>query len=203
MTTFNLPDLGEGLAEAEIVRWHVNVGDAVAVDQPMLAVETAKAVVEVPAPFSGVIKKLHGQPGDVIATGSLLVEFEGAKPRAHSADAGTVVGNMPTSDIELIETAHAGGSAPARLNGSHHGTPSTAHAAPGAAHAGAQATGRLRAAPAARALAKQLGVNLTNISGTGRGGDFRANATVARCFVNNDQSARFGDRLENSVVIDW
>ena len=86
MTTFNLPDLGEGLAEAEIVRWHVNVGDAVAVDQPMLAVETAKAVVEVPAPFSGVIKKLHGQPGDVIATGSLLVEFENSKGeigRAH------------------------------------------------------------------------------------------------------------------------
>ena len=67
MTTFNLPDLGEGLAEAEIVRWHVNVGDAVTVDQPMLAVETAKAVVEVPAPFSGVVKTLHGRPGDVIA----------------------------------------------------------------------------------------------------------------------------------------
>ena len=113
MTTFNLPDLGEGLAEAEIVRWHVNVGDAVAVDQPMLAVETAKAVVEVPAPFSGVIKKLHGQPGDVIATGSLLVEFEGGKS-SRAADAGTVVGNMPTSDIELIETAHAGSSARTR-----------------------------------------------------------------------------------------
>src|SRR5579862_7699442 len=94
MTTFNLPDLGEGLAEAEIVRWHVNVGDAIAVDQPMLAVETAKAVVEVPAPFSGVIKKLHGQPGDVIATGSLLVEFEGVKG-SRATDAGTVVGNMP------------------------------------------------------------------------------------------------------------
>ena len=201
MTTFNLPDLGEGLAEAEIVRWHVNVGDAVAVDQPMLAVETAKAVVEVPAPFSGVIKKLHGQPGDVIATGSLLVEFEGAKPRAHSADAGTVVGNMPTSDIELIETAHAGGSAPARLNGSHHGTPSTAHAAPGAAaYAGAQATGRLRAAPAARALAKQLGVNLTNISGTGRGGVIIAADVIALANIGASRAAptptfKGGERL--------
>src|ERR1700739_1753738 len=146
MTTFNLPDLGEGLAEAEIVRWHVNVGDAVAVDQPMLAVETAKAVVEVPAPFSGVIKKLHGQPGDVIATGSLLVEFEGVKgddasriaglaapsasqvaarasQPAATGDAGTVVGNMPTSDVELIETAHPGGSAYGRANGTHHGAP--------------------------------------------------------------------------------
>jgi pyruvate dehydrogenase E2 component (dihydrolipoamide acetyltransferase) len=220
MTTFNLPDLGEGLAEAEIVRWHVNVGDAVAVDQPMLAVETAKAVVEVPAPFSGVIKKLHGQPGDVIATGSLLVEFEGGKgdsasriaglaappafevatrasQRAATGDAGTVVGNMPTSDVELIEAAHPGGSAYGRVNGIHHGAlgasavssgAQASHAAPGApgaAHAfdgapgtsasphaspGAQTSARLRAAPAARALAKHLGVNLANVRGTGRGG---------------------------------
>ena len=157
MTTFNLPDLGEGLAEAEIVRWHVNVGDVIAVDQPMLAVETAKAVVEVPAPFSGVIKKLHGQPGDVIATGSLLVEFEGGKG---AKDAGTVVGNMPTSDIELVETAHAGSSAHTRTNGATHA------AGPGGTHA----NGRMRAAPAARALAKHLNVNLTNARGTGRGG---------------------------------
>src|SRR5579859_4498914 len=138
MTTFNLPDLGEGLAEAEIVRWHVNVGDAVTVDQPMLAVETAKAVVEVPAPFSGIVKTLYGQPGDVIATGAPLIDFESAKgaapnhlsaaptaglsapaaasastasgrtsaARGTSADTGTVVGNMPTSDTELIENAH-------------------------------------------------------------------------------------------------
>ena len=164
MTTFNLPDLGEGLAEAEIVRWHVNVGDAVTVDQPMLAVETAKAVVEVPAPFSGVVKTLHGQPGDVIATGAPLVDFEtangaglsrGAASAATartSSDAGTVVGNMPTSDIELVETAHAG-STHNRTNG-------------GATSQG----GRLRAAPAARALAKRLGVDLAALKGTGRGG---------------------------------
>src|SRR6185312_12885599 len=89
MTIFNLPDLGEGLAEAEIVRWHVSVGDTVAVDQPMLAVETAKAVVEVPAPFSGVVKTLHGQPGDVIATGAPLIEFEGGSSRTSAADSGT------------------------------------------------------------------------------------------------------------------
>src|ERR1700745_65144 len=82
MTTFNLPDLGEGLAEAEIVRWHVNVGDAVTVDQPMLAVETEKAGGEVPVPFSGVVKTLHGQPGDVIATGAPLIEFEASMATA-------------------------------------------------------------------------------------------------------------------------
>ncbi|MDE1923099.1 MAG: 2-oxo acid dehydrogenase subunit E2, partial [Gammaproteobacteria bacterium] len=69
MTTFKLPDLGEGLAEAEIIRWHVQVGDRVAVDQPMVSVETAKAVVEVPAPFGGTVSALHGTAGDVIATG--------------------------------------------------------------------------------------------------------------------------------------
>ena len=163
MTTFNLPDLGEGLAEAEIVRWHVNVGDAVTVDQPMLAVETAKAVVEVPAPFSGIVKTLHGQPGDVIATGAPLIDFElvrgAAAVRNSSADTGTVVGNMPTSDTELIETAHAGSSTYNRTNG---GTNSSA--SPNSAG------GRLRAAPAARALAKRLGVDLTGLNGSGRGG---------------------------------
>lgn len=153
MRTFNLPDLGEGLAEAEIVRWHVNVGDVVAVDQPMLAVETAKAVVEVPAPFAGTIKTLHGKPGDVIATGAPLVEFETAQGRAPS-DAGTVVGNMPTSERELIETAHAGGHSSTRANGKANASP----------HA------RLRAAPAARALAKHLGIDLHTLTGSGRGG---------------------------------
>ena len=193
MTTFNLPDLGEGLAEAEIVRWHVNVGDAVAVDQPMLAVETAKAVVEVPAPFSGVIKKLHGQPGDVIATGSLLVEFEGGKGdaahRGTAADAGTVVGNMPTSDIELIETAHAGSTANTRTNGATHASSS------------ANATGRVRAAPAARALAKQLNVTLANVPGTGRGGVIVAADVIASSGIgaaaraNNAPAFKGGERL--------
>src|SRR5688572_16838306 len=77
MRRFNLPDLGEGLQEAEIVRWHVAVGDTVAVDQPMVAMETAKAVVEVPAPWAGVITALHGRPGDTVATGAPLVDFKG------------------------------------------------------------------------------------------------------------------------------
>lgn len=145
MTTFNLPDLGEGLAEAEIVRWHVKTGDQVKVDQPMLAVETAKAVVEVPSPYSGVIRALHGKPGDMIATGAPLVEFDvaasaaGARAtpaktpeRPAADDSGTVVGSMPTtSEEELVETAVAGGNSGA-------------------------ARERVRAAPAVRALAKRL-----------------------------------------------
>ena len=210
MTTFNLPDLGEGLAEAEIVRWHVNVGDVVTVDQPMLAVETAKAVVEVPAPFSGVVKTLHGQPGDVIATGAPLVDVDTANgaaparsattasaasasagalaaqpalapaprsaavshsastastPASSSSDSGTVVGNMPTSDAELIEIAHAGG---------HYSRGNGVANSPGE---------RLRAAPAARALAKRLGVDLTGLKGSGRGGVIIVDDVIAHSSV--------------------
>jgi Pyruvate/2-oxoglutarate dehydrogenase complex, dihydrolipoamide acyltransferase (E2) component, and related enzymes len=64
MPAFLLPDLGEGLTEAEIVTWHVQTGDTVTVDQPIVEVETAKAVVEVPVPFAGRVTALHGQPGD-------------------------------------------------------------------------------------------------------------------------------------------
>jgi len=98
MSTFKLPDLGEGLAEAEILEWHVKVGDHVRVDQPMLSVETAKAVVEVPAPYSGVVTALRGAPGDIVLTGAPLIEF----------DSGTVVGSMPaTSDEEFVEPVGA------------------------------------------------------------------------------------------------
>jgi 2-oxoisovalerate dehydrogenase E2 component (dihydrolipoyl transacylase) len=177
MTTFNLPDLGEGLAEAEIVRWHVNVGDAVSVDQPMLAVETAKAVVEVPSPFSGVVKTLHGQPGDVIATGAPLVDFDIAKGSRASSDAGTVVGNMPTSDVELVETAHAGSAHP-RTNG-------------GTDPRGASPTGgRLRAAPAARALAKRLNLSLANLKGTGRGGVIIVDDVIAHSGIGTVSQGR-------------
>src|SRR5580700_2172619 len=107
MSTFRLPDLGEGLAEAEIVEWHVKVGDHVRVDQPMPSVETAKAVVEVPTAFSGIVTALRGAPGDIVLTGAPLIDF----------DSGTVVGSMPpTSEHEYVESAVAGG---ARNHGAH------------------------------------------------------------------------------------
>ena len=105
MTVFKLPDLGEGLSEAEILRWHVKVGDHIEVDAPMLSVETAKAVVEVPSPVSGTITALHAQPGDRIEIGAPLIEFAPdaaasqaaarATLAAASDDSGTVVGHMP------------------------------------------------------------------------------------------------------------
>ena len=89
MRVFNLPDLGEGLQEAEIVEWHVKPGETVESDKPMVSVETDKAIVEVPAPYSGKVEKLFGNPGDKIHVGAPLVGFEGA-----AADTGTVVGNL-------------------------------------------------------------------------------------------------------------
>ncbi len=137
MSTFRLPDLGEGLAEAEIVAWHVKVGDHVRVDQPMVSVETAKAVVEVPAPFGGIVTALRGAPGDIVPTGAPLIDF----------DSGTVVGSMPaTSDEDYVESVAAGS---ARSPGTN---------------------ARGRAVPAARALAKSLGVDLAAIQGGGRAG---------------------------------
>jgi len=143
MTVFKLPDLGEGLSEAEIVRWHVKVGDHIDVDAPMLSVETAKAVVEVPSPLSGTIIALHAQPGERIEIGAALVEFATDAPAAGGAehgtgDAGTVVGKMP--DALALEAANA-----------------VTHT-------------RVRAVPAARALARSLGVELGSLTGTGRGG---------------------------------
>ena len=142
MNTFKLPDLGEGLAEAEIVEWHVKVGDRVVIDQPMVSVETAKAVVEVPAPYGGIVAALHAAAGDIVPTGAPLIDLD--------SDSGTVVGSMPAGGAEeLIEAAEH---AHDHSNGVQRGD------------------GRGRAVPVARALAKRLGVDLDTIEGTGRGG---------------------------------
>src|SRR5690348_18185522 len=74
--TFHLPDLGEGLPDATIVEWLVKEGDSVKLDAPLVSMETAKAVVEVPSPFTGKLLKQHGAAGDVINTGAALAEFE-------------------------------------------------------------------------------------------------------------------------------
>ena len=86
MTTFKLPDLGEGLAEAEIIEWHVRLGERVLVDQRMVSVETAKAVVELPVPFGGVVTALHAAAGDIVPTGAALIDVD--------MGAGSVVGSF-------------------------------------------------------------------------------------------------------------
>jgi 2-oxoisovalerate dehydrogenase E2 component (dihydrolipoyl transacylase) len=83
MREFLLPDLGEGLDEAEIVGWHVTEGDHVVADQPLVSVETDKAVVEVPSPMSGRIARLFGAKGDLVKVGAPLVEFAEGGRRGH------------------------------------------------------------------------------------------------------------------------
>lgn len=95
MKIFKLPDLGEGLQEAEIVEWHVKVGDEVQADQPLVSVETAKAIVDIPSPHTGRIAKLFGDGGQLMHVGAPLVGFEGA---GDEADAGTVVGRVEVGD---------------------------------------------------------------------------------------------------------
>jgi pyruvate dehydrogenase E2 component (dihydrolipoamide acetyltransferase) len=161
--TFNLPDLGEGLPEAEIVNWHVKEGDVVKADEPMVSVETAKAVVEVPAPYSGTILKIHAPDGTILPTHKPLVDIDtgegsgtaapapAAQEKADAgesgerADSGTVVGKMMSSDEVVEDTAIVGRQ---RRAGS----------------------GRVKAAPAVRALAKELGVDLGDCRPSGRHG---------------------------------
>jgi pyruvate dehydrogenase E2 component (dihydrolipoamide acetyltransferase) len=141
MSTFKLPDLGEGLAEAEILEWHVKPGDHVLVDQPMVSVETAKAVVEVPVPYTGIVVALHGAVGDIVATGAPLIDF----------DSGTVVGSMPaTSEEEFVESATL-----SRTRGNGNGA------------GNGSGEDRGRAVPIARALARRFGIDLKNIAGSG------------------------------------
>ena len=108
MHQFLLPDLGEGLEEAEIVAWHVTEGDHVVADQPLVSVETDKAVVEVPSPQSGRIAHLFGAKGDLVKVGAPLVEFA----EGQEADPGTVVGELrpdekpdcPKASIEPVRS---------------------------------------------------------------------------------------------------
>ncbi len=100
MKIFKLPDLGEGLQEAEIVQWHVAVGDEVEADQPMVSVETAKALVDIPAPYSGRIERLFGKPGDIAHLGAPLVGFAGEEEQQEST---TVVGKVESTGKVIAE----------------------------------------------------------------------------------------------------
>jgi 2-oxoisovalerate dehydrogenase E2 component (dihydrolipoyl transacylase) len=104
MKIFKLPDLGEGLQDAEIVEWHVKVGDEIAADQPLVSVETAKAVVEIPSPYSGRITRLFGNPGEIVRLEAPLAVFDG-----DDADASTVVGAVPVGQQVVAEAPAAMG----------------------------------------------------------------------------------------------
>ena len=141
---FKLPDLGEGLHEAEIVEWHVAEGDDVETDQPLVLVETDKAVVEVPAPYSGRVARRFGDVGDIVGVGAPLVMFRDLRTdEEQRTDAGTVVGELPVSERRLEEGS--------------------------ASETGVRAP-IPKAAPAVRALASRLGVDLQAVEPSGPGG---------------------------------
>jgi 2-oxoisovalerate dehydrogenase E2 component (dihydrolipoyl transacylase) len=153
MTVFSLPDLGEGLQEAEIVAWQVSVGDHVITDQPLVSVETDKAVVEIPAPYSGTIKKLMGDVGDIVATGAPLVEIA----TGSTEDKGAIVGDL----IEDQKTTEKPFNKPLSK----------------AITRDPQASAE--AAPAVRRLAKEKGIDLSSIIGSGPGGSILSGDILA------------------------
>lgn len=161
---FRLPDLGEGLQEAEIVAWHVSEGEHVAADQPLVSVETDKAVVEIPAPHSGRIARLLGALHERLPIGAPLVAFA----TEDGTDPGSVVG-----ELEQAPSTGSGARAdkgeilppppPAKGGGESRSSSGTGH------RVGPEP--RQRAAPAVRALATELGVDLATITGTGPDGE--------------------------------
>src|SRR5690348_11685076 len=182
--TFHLPDLGEGLPDATIVEWLVKEGDSVKLDAPLVSMETAKAVVEVPSPFTGKLLKQHGAAGDVINTGAPLAEFEldpKGKQRAENAAGGHHAPAQPAK----------GASAPAPVNGdkviaSDEGGEikkgGTADREDEGTVVGAVSSsnevrteqagivGGVKAVPAVRAMARKLKVDLARVQATGAGG---------------------------------
>jgi pyruvate dehydrogenase E2 component (dihydrolipoyllysine-residue acetyltransferase) len=135
---FKFPDVGEGIAEGEIVRWLVKEGDSVKEDQDLLEVETDKALITLNSPYTGKVTRLHGKEGDIIKVGDVLTtvdagDKEGTVTGAEKGDSGTVVGTL--NDNEVVEVIRP-----------------------------------VQATPAVRALAKQMGIDLASVKGTGPGG---------------------------------
>jgi 2-oxoisovalerate dehydrogenase E2 component (dihydrolipoyl transacylase) len=194
---FHLPDLGEGLPDATIVEWFVKVGDSIRLDEPLISMETAKAVVEVPSPCSGRLLKIAGGPGDVIATGSVLAEFEldAAGPQRsaaqdtghhHGAPAAAEATTSPSAAATPVAAEAAPTSAPSGTQASAVGGASAPTASAASADAGtvvgamqvsdqirseqAVSLGGIKAMPAVRALARKLGVDLARVRPSGEGG---------------------------------
>ncbi|MCF6323766.1 MAG: 2-oxo acid dehydrogenase subunit E2 [Gammaproteobacteria bacterium] len=152
MNIFKLPDLGEGLQEAEIVEWHIREGDEVKEDQALLSVETAKAIVDIPSPHNGIIHKLYVEAGDIPLVGDPLVEFEltgnDEKPAPTPQDQGTVVGEMECGKGVIKEAPTAVGGAGSKSVGG----------------------GNIKVTPAVRALASRMKVDLSVVTPSGKAG---------------------------------
>jgi pyruvate dehydrogenase E2 component (dihydrolipoamide acetyltransferase) len=149
---FLLPDLGEGLTEAEIRQVLVHEGDVVREDAPLLEVETDKATVEIPSPMSGRIEKIHVQPGQTVKVGQVLVEFGDAGAGKQAADTLDPTRKLAPEPKTVIDGRRA------------------RQAASEPASAPVARAGPVPATPSTRRLARELGVDLHAVSGSGPGG---------------------------------
>jgi pyruvate dehydrogenase E2 component (dihydrolipoamide acetyltransferase) len=169
---FLLPDLGEGLTEAEVVAWHVAVGDEVGLNQVLVEVETEKAVVELPSPFAGTVVELLAEPGQTIEVGAPLIAVEtGTGPTASPTTPDSAAEGSPAAapaEEKVSVLVGYGPSAPPpsrrRRKGRAHRERAAAPAAPAARPS------RPLAAPPVRFMARQQGVDLAEVTGHGPGG---------------------------------
>lgn len=176
--TFLLPDLGEGLTEAEVIRWLVAVGDVVAVDAPVVEVETAKSIVEVPSPYAGVVAELHGAEGSTIDVGQPLITIGAVDPAAETyrveeqAGSGNVLIGYGTSDGPVStrrrkarqqQLAPPAAEPPAAV-------PTGAAPTPAAPSAVARSSVPLVISPLVRRIARDAKLDLQQVKGSGAGG---------------------------------
>jgi 2-oxoisovalerate dehydrogenase E2 component (dihydrolipoyl transacylase) len=155
---FKMPDLGEGTVSAEVVAWHVKPGDLVQEDQVMCEVMTEKAAVEVPAPVTGRVLTLNGQPGDMVAVGAELVVFDTDATSAASGDAPVARAPAPPPEVPLTPQPKARVEAAA--------VPEQ----PATDGTGTHKAARVMASPASRRRAAEAGLDLTTVTGTGLAG---------------------------------
>jgi len=167
---FKMPDLGEGTVEAEVVAWHIKVGDMVQEDQVMAEVMTDKAAVEVPAPVSGKVVTINGQPGDMVRVGSELVVFETESSEDEAPAAGVVVeapaqaATAPAPAVKAVTPAH-------KPEPVVRAAPAAESVATRAEAPGAKTeAGRVKASPATRRKAREAGIDLRQVHGSGLSG---------------------------------
>ncbi|HVT42383.1 MAG TPA: dihydrolipoamide acetyltransferase family protein [Acidimicrobiales bacterium] len=189
---FLLPDLGEGLTEAEVVAWHVAPGDVVGLNQVLLEVETEKATVELPSPCAGTVVELLAAAGETVAVGAGLVALEtedrpgrpvedaSPRPAEGAARVPMLVGYGPAT-ARPSRRRRRGGARP------HQGAPTEAPRPPAATPTEA---GRPLAAPPVRFMARQHGIDLTAVTGTGRDGVITREDLAAHLVAGTDAGAR-------------
>ncbi|MPZ53430.1 MAG: hypothetical protein GEU79_11985 [Acidimicrobiia bacterium] len=169
-TEFLLPDIGEGLAEAEIVRWLVAEGETVAVDEPLVEVETDKAVVDIPSPWAGIVRSHGAAEGETIEVGAVLVTID------REGDMSEPIDNSDTPESESESAAPIVGT----ISDVAEELPSTA------VQAAEKLTG-VKALPLVRKLARDLGVNLTEIEGSGKDGRITRDDVIAAAEADTDE----------------